>query len=72
MLTEFGKFTRKLRVDNDELLKYMADKLGVSSSYLSSVETGKRKTPVEWVDKISQLYNLDEHMKSKLKNLIKL
>lgn len=72
MLTEFGKFTRKLRIDNGELLKNMADKLGVSSSYLSSVETGKRKVPLEWADKISLLYSLDNDTKSLLKNLIQL
>lgn len=58
MLTPFGKFSRKLRIDNGELLKDMADKLGVTSSYLSAVENGKRNVPHEWIDKISDLYSL--------------
>jgi transcriptional regulator with XRE-family HTH domain len=37
----------------------MADKLGVTSSYLSAVETGKRNIPDGWVEKISQFYGLD-------------
>ncbi|EIJ79098.1 transcriptional regulator xre family, bacteriophage lambda repressor c1 like protein [Bacillus methanolicus PB1] len=58
MLTPFGKFSRKLRIDNGELLKDMAGKLGVTSSYLSAVENGKRNAPHEWIDKISDLYSL--------------
>ena len=42
MLTEFGKALRRIRLDNDELLKDMADKLKVSSAYLSAVENGKK------------------------------
>jgi transcriptional regulator with XRE-family HTH domain len=37
----------------------MADKLGVTSSYLSAVETGKRNIPDGWVEKIAQFYGLD-------------
>ncbi len=59
MLTSFGKFCRKLRVDNDELLKDMADKIGVASSYLSAVENGKRNVPQEWVDRIARSYSLN-------------
>lgn len=59
MLTEFGRFLRKYRIDCGELLKDMADKLGVTSSYLSAIESGKRNIPGDWVDKIAGLYNLD-------------
>ena len=38
MLTNFGKALRKLRIDNNELLKDMALKLEVTVSYLSAVE----------------------------------
>lgn len=58
MLTEFGQYLRKLRIDYNELLKDMADKLGVTSSYLSAVETGKRNIPEGWVEKICRYYNL--------------
>lgn len=58
MLTQFGVFCRKLRIDNGELLKSMADKLGVTSSYLSAVETGRRSVPHEWLQKITSLYSL--------------
>ena len=58
MLTEFGKALRKIRVDRQQLLRDMADKLGVSSAYLSAVETGKRRIPQDWVSKIASIYSL--------------
>lgn len=63
MLTNFGKALRKIRIDRDELLRDMAVALGVSSAYLSAVETGKRRIPDDWVDKISLHYHLspNEH-----------
>lgn len=66
MLTEFGKILRKIRIDNQELLKDMAKKLGVSSAYLSAVETGKRKVPSDWVPKVAALYTLDRESKDEL------
>ena len=42
-INDFGIFCRKLRLDNNQILKEMADALGVSSSYLSAVENNKRK-----------------------------
>ncbi|GIO37470.1 hypothetical protein J41TS12_23310 [Paenibacillus antibioticophila] len=59
MITQFGIFCRKLRLDNGELLKHMAVKLGVSSSYLSAVEVGKRKVPQDWIKRITDLYSLN-------------
>ena len=58
MLTELGKILRKIRIDRQELLRDMADILGVSAAYLSAVETGKRNAPSTWVDKIVQGYSL--------------
>jgi transcriptional regulator with XRE-family HTH domain len=66
MLTEFGRFLRKLRIDCGELIKDMAEKLNVTSSYLSAIETGKRNIPDSWVDKITYLYNLDSSNKNSL------
>lgn len=60
LLTEFGKFSRKLRIDRGEFLKDMADILNVTSSYLSAVEVGKRNVPEEWKEKIASAYNLSK------------
>lgn len=59
MVNNFGKFCRKLRIDNNELLYDMAVKLGVSSAFLSKVENGRKKPPQEWMEKLIHLYNLD-------------
>lgn len=66
MLTEFGKTLRKIRIDHQELLKEMADKLEVSSAYLSAIETGKRRIPADWVNRIAELYHLDSVAKRQL------
>ena len=58
MLNAFGKFSRKLRIEHNEVLKDMAKKLGVTSAYLSAVEVGKRNIPTEWFESISVNYNL--------------
>lgn len=59
MLTELGKFLRRLRLDHNELLKDMADTLDVSSSFLSAVETGKKTPPDGWFGEIVNIYQLD-------------
>lgn len=68
MLTGFGKELRKLRIMAGELIRDMADKLEVTASYLSAVETGKRQVPDGWVETISTLYNLSPEDQKKLQN----
>ncbi len=58
MLTSLGKFLRKLRIDNGEILRDMAKKLSVSSAFLSAVENGKKKVPEGWLLKLGELYSL--------------
>lgn len=60
MLTELGKFLRKLRIDNGEILKDMSEKLGVTVSFLSAVENGKKRMPSSWNKIICNLYSLKE------------
>jgi len=58
MLTEFGKLLRKIRIDRSEILKNMADALGISSAYLSAIEVGKRAIPFDFVRQIQKVYSL--------------
>ena len=58
MVTNLGKFLRKLRIDKDELLLDMAQRLEVSAPFLSKVETGKKKPPKEWKEKMIDMYNI--------------
>lgn len=59
MLTEFGKMCRKIRIDAGEIMADMASHLHVSAAFLSAVEHGKKTVPVDWPEKISNLYELD-------------
>lgn len=67
-MTALGKFLRKLRIDNDEILLNMAEKLHVSPSFLSSVENGRKSPPPEWLDAITFCYNLDNARRAELES----
>ena len=70
MSTMFGKFCRLLRIKHDEVLRDMAQKLGVSSSYLSAVENGKRSIPLSWRDELVRLYTLSSTESDELDDAI--
>lgn len=69
MLTKFGKELRKIRLERDELLKDMAQKLGVTVAYLSAVENGNRKVPESWLPILSKEYRLRDEEVEKLQRL---
>jgi len=68
MLNEFGKICKKIRIDRNELLKDMADKLNVTPSYLSAVETGKRNIPDGWTRIIALKYHLTKEQLKELED----
>ena len=68
MITELGRYLRKIRFDNKEILKEMANKLDVSSAFLSAVENGKKKMPDNWFEKLTILYKLTPTQQEELKN----
>lgn len=70
MLTSVGRLLRKLRIDNGEILKTMADKLGVSSAFLSAVENGKKKMPKSWYEKIESIYSFSDDDKDALRQAV--
>ena len=57
--TSFGVLLRKHRLDRNETLYAMADAVGVSSSFLSAVETGQKPAPEELVNKLIAHLKLD-------------
>jgi transcriptional regulator with XRE-family HTH domain len=67
MITSIGKFLRKLRIESGEILKDMADTLGVSSAFLSAVENGKKKMPESWLEKLAETYFFTEKQVEELK-----
>lgn len=60
MVTPLGKELRIIRLNVNEILKDMAVKIGISPSYLSSIENGKRPPTQSLVNKIINIYKLDE------------
>ncbi len=71
-ITDYGKFARDLRKNRKENLNIMASKLDVSSSFLSSLESGKKLVPKDFADKMISVYSLDEIQKNRLLNAIEL
>lgn len=55
-LTEFGRVVRKARIDADVTLGQMADELKVSPAFLSGLETGRKRIPAEWIEKIESYF----------------
>ena len=66
MLTSIGRFLRKLRIDNGEILKDMAEALEVSSAFLSAVENGKKKMPEGWIEKLKSIYSFTAEQSEEL------
>jgi len=60
MLTEFGLEVRKLRLENHMRLKEMAEKLEMTSAFLSAIETGRKPVPPGLPDKVIAMLGLDE------------
>jgi len=60
MKTKIGDFLRNLRMNKRQLLKDMAELLGVSSAFLSAVENGKKIVPDSWYSILKKNYDLSE------------
>ena len=71
-LTAFGRFIRKYRIDHNILLKEMAERLGISSAFLSSIETGAKELPSNIEEKLMAAYSFDDYEKSELQEAVDL
>ncbi len=69
MLTPFGKAVRMLRIEKGVRLKDMAEKLKVTSAYVSGLETGKKAVPPKLVVNIAKYFELGEEQQEKLESL---
>lgn len=67
--TEYGKYLKKLRIDKDKTLAAMAKDMGIAPSYLSAIESGERVIPVDFTEKFSEKYSLDDTAKEELREL---
>nr|DAD65981.1 MAG TPA: helix-turn-helix domain protein [Myoviridae sp. ctKHS5] len=70
MLSEFGKIIRKARIETGETLSTMAKALGKTVSFLSAIETGVKKIPLDIVPQI-QMYLISKGANAvELENLL--
>lgn len=68
--TSFGEFVRILRIRHHEVMGDMARKLGVKLPFLSAVENGKKNVPVDWADRLTELYSLSTEDRAELEEAI--
>ena len=69
-LTEFGKVIRKYRIEHSMLLKDMSEKLGLSPSYLCSIETGTKDITLDFEDKLFSKIEFTNDEKEQLQKAI--
>ena len=70
ILTPLGKWLRAFRIDNDLLLKDMAETLGLSSAHLSGIETGRKPVPHNFMNRVLEAFDLDEDQEGKFETAI--
>ena len=68
--TRFGEFVRILRIQNHQVMGDMAKALRTSVPFLSAVENGKKNVPIEWAEKLIEIYSLDEEQAKELYDAI--
>lgn len=67
MLTELGKELRKIRIDRDERLLDMAERLEKSAAFVSAVEVGKKTPPSGFEEAIIRAYGLAADVAERLR-----
>lgn len=67
-MNDFKRFLKLIRVQNDENTGQMADKLGISKSYLSQFESGIKKLTTGLVNSIKNKYLLSTNEEQFLDN----
>lgn len=70
MLTEFGKVMRIIRINTGDSMRDMAAKIGMSATYLSAIETGKRNIPANMEELLFTNYNFSEKDRQNIKDSI--
>ncbi|EAA5991493.1 helix-turn-helix transcriptional regulator [Salmonella enterica] len=55
-INEFGRTVRIARLKTNHTLLTMSEKLGTTPSYLSALETGRKKISKKWVNKIYDFF----------------
>lgn len=70
MAGEFGAFIARKRLEKDIKLRPIAEKLGVSITYLSDIIKGRRNPPdIDGLEKLAQALNLNEQERGEMLDL---
>ena len=69
-LTQLGKWLRAFRIDNDLLLKDMANDLELSPAHLSGIETGRKPVPRRFGRRVIDTYDLNANETEELLSAI--
>ncbi|GHU79409.1 hypothetical protein AGMMS49992_31340 [Clostridia bacterium] len=56
----FGSYIKSVRKDMGYNVREAADELGIAHSYLTDIENGKRNAPNAHLEKIIELYEIEE------------
>lgn len=67
---DYGTLIKEIRFANGENMADMSEWIEAKLPFLSAVESGKKKVPDDWFDKIVNHYNLSEEQKEELKEAI--
>ena len=70
MVTQLGKILRIIRINTGDSMRDMAAKIGMSATYLSAIETGKRNIPSNMEELLFTHYNFSEKDKKRIKDAI--
>ena len=70
MLSKFGQYIKTIRKKENDSLRDMAKKMDISAAFLSAMEVGRKNIPLNYAEKISDIYNLTENEKSELLEVI--
>lgn len=68
--TRFGELMRILRIKHHEVMGDIAKLLGVTTPFLSAVETGKKNVPENWLELIAKHYDLNSEEQGELSEAI--
>ena len=69
-MTDIAKFLRKLRIESEENLGDMAERLGLSAAYLSAIENDKRTAPEDMKERLFEAYDLPEEQRLEFARLV--
>jgi len=66
VLNNLGKMLRAIRLQKEERLMDMAQKIEVSVAFLSAIETGRKEPPLSIVQKIASAYDMSKKQRIEL------